>query len=248
MRYNQGPPNISLPPLPPTVRNVLIGAGVLYAIELFVNLSVPTLVQSLAWLPFGHGFQIYQPFTRYLVQGADPFSFLLSLLVLYFFLPLVLSQFKGKKLWTVIGSAVLGSLLFGIVTDGLGLLRPVNPLSPHISGAWGWTTLSTACVALFGLLRPKATVNLFFVLPVQAGVFAWGTGVIALLFFLYAPTLGTGQHLGTWLGLMAWWYGLGPGSTRRKLKSKGRKLEKDLRRFKVLEGGQKDGKKDDWVN
>ena len=248
MRYNQRPPNFSLPPLPAAVRNVLIGAGVLYAVELFANLSQPDLVRSLAWLPFGYGFQWHQPFTRYLVQGGDPFSFLLSLLVLYFFLPLVWTQFKGQRLWVILGSVFLGSLFFGLITDGLGILRATNPLRPGASGAWGWTTLSTACVALFGLLKPKATVNLFFVLPVQAGIFAWGTGIIWLLYFLYTPSLGTGQHLGAWLGLMAWWYGFGPGSKTRRLKAKGRKLEKDLRRFKVLEGGQSDNNKDDWVN
>ena len=248
MRYNQGSPNFSLPPLTPTVRNVLIGAVVLYAVELFVNNSAPGFVRSLAWLPFGYGFQIHQPFTRYLVQGGHPVSFLLSLIVLFFFLPMVLNHFKGRQLWIVIGSAVVGSLIFGIVTDGLGVLRPVNPLSPQASGAWGWTTLSTACVAVFGLIKPKAVVRLFAIIPIEAGVFAWGTGLIALLFFLYAPTLGTGQHLGTWLGLMAWWFGFGPGSTRRKLKAKGRKLERDLKRFTILEGGQQNGNKDDWVN
>jgi len=69
-----------------------------------------------------------------------------------------------------------------------------------------------------------------------------------LLFFLYSPNLGTAQHLGSWLGLMVWWFGTGPGSRGRKLKAKGRKVEKDLKRFKVLEGGQNQDNKGDWVN
>lgn len=240
MRNKQGPPNFNLPRLSSDIRNVLIGAGVLFALELVLKLSQPELVLQLAWHPIGRGFHWYQPLSHYLVQGSSPFSFLLSLLVLYFFLPIILESYKKGKWLPILGSVVLGSWVFGFVTDVSGLLGSTP--------AWGWTTISTACVALFGLLRPKAVVNLFFILPVQASVFAWGTGVIALLFFLSAPSLETSQHLGSWLGLIAWWFGIGPGSRIRKLKAKAKKIEKDLHRFTVLDGGQSDQNRDDWVN
>lgn len=240
MRYNQRPPQFNLPPLSPKVRNVLIGALALFVAELVLNLVNPSIVRSLAWQPFGNGFQWYQPFTRYLVQGAQPISFILSLLVLYFFLPMIFEKYRRGTWYPILASVVLGSIAFGMTMNLVGLLKP--------GAAWGWTSISTCCVALFGLIRPKAVVNLFFVLPVQASIFAWGTGLITGLLFLAAPSLGSAQHFGSWLGLMGWWYGMGPGSKARKLKGKARKIEKDLSRFTVLDGGQSDSNRDDWVN
>ena len=95
---------------------------------------------------------------------------------------------------------------------------------------------------------PQSRGQSLFVLPVQASIFAWGTGLITGLLFLAAPSLGSAQHFGSWLGLMGWWYGMGPGSKARKLKGKARKIEKDLSRFTVLDGGQSDSNRDDWVN
>lgn len=240
MRYSQRPPQPILPPLSPKVRNVLIGALALFVAELVLNLVNPGITRALEWQSLGDGFQWYQPLTRYLVQGASPISFVLSLLVLYFFLPMVFEKYRRGAWYPILVSVVAGSIAFGGIADAVGLLKPGN--------AFGWTSISTCCVALFGLIRPKAVVNLFFVLPVRASIFAWGTGLITGLFFLSQPSLGTAQHFGSWLGLMGWWYGLGPGSRNRKLKTKARKIEKDLSRFTVLDGGQSDSNRDDWVN
>jgi hypothetical protein len=236
-----GPPQYALPPLSPVVRNILIGACALFVLELVLNLVQPELVASLAWYPLGNGFMLFQPLTRYLVQGPQPLGFLLSLMVLYFFLPMVFDQF-GKGKWVpILVFSWAGSVALGLLADITGFLASTGP-------AFGWSTLGTACVALFGLTRPKAVVNLFFVLPIKAGIFAWGTGLIALLYTLVSRDLNTIQHLGTWCGLMAWWFGFGPGSRRRKLKAKARKIEKDLKRFTVLDGGQEDSNRGDWVN
>ena len=149
----------------------------------------------------------------------------------------------------ILGAALLGSGILGLTLDAVGLLGAANRLSASASTAAGWASLCTALIALFGLISPNAVVQLFFVLPVRASVFTWGSGVVALLYFLSSPQLGTAEHLGTWGGVVGWWFLLGPGSRNRKLKAKARKIERDLQRFNVLDGGRSDeSNRDDWVN
>jgi len=249
MSYRTGSQSFSLPPLEPAVRNILIGAVGLYIIELIVQSTQPGLIDALIWHRLGTGFEWYQPATRYLVQNTQPLSFLLALLVLYFFLPTIYRRFNRQQWIQILGAALFGSAVLGLALDGVGLLRAVSPLNPSGGTAAGWSTLCTALIAIFGLINPNAVVNLFFVLPVRASLFTWGSGVVALLYFLYSPQLGTAEHLGTWLSVIGWWFLIGPGSRTRKLKAKSRKIERDLQRFNVLDGGRSEDKnRDDWVN
>ena len=70
------------------MQRILMGLFGLYVIELMAsNIGLP--VGALAWRPVGMGFSPHQLLTRFLVQGNSVFSVLISLLVLYFFLPAI---------------------------------------------------------------------------------------------------------------------------------------------------------------
>lgn len=225
---------MGLPPLSDFLRNLLIGLFVLYALELACRNILGLPVDALVWWPLGSGaFELWQPLSRYLVQGNDLLDVLLAALVLYFFLPAITDRFRTRQLGEVVAAAALGGTALALLLDLLfGLGRP----------ALGWQALTMVPVVLFGLSMPRATVRLFFVLPVPASVFAWGTGAIASLALLAAPGLYTADYLGAWLGVLGWWYGFGPGARRRLLQRKKRSVERELRRFQVLEGGKSDRK------
>jgi hypothetical protein len=93
---------------------------------------------------------------------------------------------------------------------------------------------------------PNGIIQLFFVLPVRAIWFVWGSIAIAGLSFLAAPTLATADAVGAWLGVMGWYHYLGPGRRRRELTRQAAGIERELLRFQVLEGGKDDP--DEWIH
>ena len=107
---------------------------------------------------------------------------------------------------------------------------------------------------MFGLTMASRTIYLFFVIPVNGRFLLWMTAVVSGLVF--ALSLGTGdiggaEPLGTWLGTYGWWQLRGPGARRRELKRKAASIERQLRRFEVIEGGKGQGdqdNRDEWVN
>lgn len=212
------------------MRNLFIALIGLYAVELALRNVVGLPVDQLAWLPFPD-FAIYQPFTRYLVQGNSVVSVLIGLVVLYFFLPQLESAYSRRQQLELVGFAAVGGTVFAGALDLLGILR-----TP--AAAFGWDGLVTIAVVLFGLTSPKAVIYLFFVLPVRASVFVWGTGLLAFLFLLAVPALDTADYLGVWLGVMAWWRWRGPEARKRELRNKAKDIERELRNFEVLEGGR----------
>ena len=52
--------------------------------------------------------------------------------------------------------------------------------------------------------------------------------------------------MGVWLGVMGWYYYLGPGARRRQLTRQATRIERELSRFRVIDGGKTDP--DDWVH
>lgn len=221
-------------------RNLLIGLLVLYVVEL----SMPYLgieLGFLAWQPLAVGFEWWQPVTHFFVHARpDVFGVLLSLVVLYFFLPAV-----GEVLdWDAVGQAVIagavGGTLVPFALDASGLLS--------MQPAGGWHNLALTLPVLFGLARPDRQI-LILVFPAPAQVFVWGSLVIALLSSLTAPSLSTTEMLGVWLGTFGWWHLAGPGRRRRNLRRMGANLEREVR-FTVLEGGRSnDGdNRDDTVH
>lgn len=247
MSAGRGQPTgpIALPPLEPWLRNLLVGLFGLYVVELILrNVGVP--VYALAWAPFDKGFSVWQPATRFVVQGDDSgaaFSVLVGLLVLYFMLPAVEQLMAWAQVRSAVVFGAVGGTAFALALDAVGLIPG--------GGTMGWTLAITSLIVLFGLAMPQGTVQLFFVLPVTGQVIVWGTLALSLVFFLLGRSLGTAEALGTWIGVYSWWHLLGPGARRRQLLNKASSIEKELRRFEVIEGGRDDpqgGQRDDWIH
>ena len=221
-------------------RNLLIFLLALYVVELLLPYAG---INSgfMLWQPLAGGFEWWQLLSRFFVHAnADVFSVVLSLVVLYFFLPAV-----GEVLdWDSVGraivvAAVVGTLLpFGM--DAAGLLDGVP--------TGGWENLVLALPVLFGIARPERQI-LIFVFPAPAKVFVWGSLALAALSLLATQTLGTAEMLGVWLGTFGWWHLMGPGRRKRDLRRKGASIERELR-LTVLEGGRSnDGdNRDDTVH
>ncbi len=220
-----------LPPLTPSVRSLLIGLFALYVLELAARNVLGLPVDALAW--FGRldpNSAPWQPLTRFLVQGNDVLNVVFGGLAWYFFLPPVEADRSTRQIAESIAAAAIGGTVLAGAIDlvfGLGGV------------AHGWLPLTLAPLVLFSLARPDAQIRLMFVLPVPAQVFAWGSGALALLGLLASPGMGSADWFGAWLGVVGWWYLRGPGSRRLRLLRQKRKVERDLRRFEVIEGGKK---------
>jgi hypothetical protein len=221
---------LGLPPLPRWGSRLLMGLATLWIAELLAaNFLHLPLYDWFVWRSFGHGFGTSQLLTRYFVQGNDVTGVVFSGLALFFALPLI-DGFLTRRQTAWAGAAVvIGGSAVGMALDAIGI----------VGGAGlGWSVFATAAFTIIGLANPDREIRLFFVLPVKGILFAYGAGVLAVLFILAWRSLTAADHLGAWAGVMAWWYLVGPGSRRRKLISKSRKIERDLARFQVLQGGR----------
>ncbi|MBT3219389.1 MAG: hypothetical protein HN348_09885 [Proteobacteria bacterium] len=229
-----------LPPLSSWLRNLLIILFVMYVAELLLR-NAGYSVGALEWKTFGHGFSLYALATRYFIVGRNAFSFVISLVVLYFFLPTVLQLFSRRQLSWAIGCGAIAGTLLGLGLDAIGLLHPTSTM--------GWSALVMALVLLFGLGAPNRTVHLFFAIPITASWFVWFVLVFAVLGLVFGRTLSSAEQMGTWLGVMGWYYMVGPGARRRHLRQQASHIEDELRRFTVIEGGRSDNRPpDDWVH
>jgi hypothetical protein len=249
-----GDPSVQfvLPSLEPWHRWLLGGLFGAYVLELVLhNLGVP-VYDWLPWLTFGEGFAPWQVVTRFLVQGATQravIGVMLSLMVMYFFLPTIESLVSRKQMGAAVLCGALGGTLLPLAVDATGLLGP--------SATLGWRSLVFVLPALLGLARPEATI-LLLVFPAKAKWVLWGELVLLLLFLLVERSLETFSGLGVWLGVVGWWHLLGPGARRRQLAGKAAGIENELRNLRVIDGGK--GKKgpgpgpqgrqgrDDWVH
>jgi hypothetical protein len=222
-------PSFALPTLAPWHRWVLGTLFGLFVAELVLRNTGLPLYEWLPWRSFGAGFAPWQPVTRFVVQGPDVLGVAFALLLLYFFLPLMDELLSRRQLGAALGAAAVGGTALPMLLDGLGLLAP--------SMALGWAPLAYALPLLLGLVRPDAQILLVF-LPVRASWILWGTLVFAVLQVLVGRSLDSLQTLGVWLGVYAWFHGLGPGRHARVLRARGRRVEAELRKFEVLEGGK----------
>ncbi len=214
----------------------------LFVVELVAKNAGAPLYQWLAWRSFGAGFAGWQPLTRFFVQGDNRdavLSVAFSLLLLYFFLPLMETLTDRRTLAKAVGFGALGGTVLPLLADATGLLGP--------SMALGWRPLAFALPPLLGLLRPDQQI-LLIVLPVRASWILWGTLVLALLNVLAERSLDSFQEVGVWLGVFGWYHLLGPGRRQRNLRTRGASVEKELRRFEVIEGGRRPNRPDDLVH
>lgn len=234
-----------MPTLAPWMKQTLIGLFALYVAEL-LGWALKLPLDALVWHPLGTGFNPVQMASRFLIQGPNNvFVVLVSLLMLYFFLP-AMSQTVTR---TQLGQALASGALFGT------LLPLALDLTGFGSGmVMGWGSITICMVVLFGLARPNDSINLYFLFPIRGIHFVWGSLGFALLMFLSASatggTMAAAQTLGMWVGAWAWWNYRGPGRRRTDLKRSARTIEKELKRFQVIEGGRVRGNRpgDDTIH
>jgi hypothetical protein len=239
---------MQFPRLAPWMRNLLIGLFALYVVELVLaNLRVP--VDALRLYPFAHGFEAWQPITRFLVQGREgAVGVLFSIVVLYFFLP-VLSTLLDRRQWA---EALLST---AVAATAIPMLADVTGAFPPALRT-GWAVLMPAVVVVFGLAQPNATVLAMFVIPIQASFFVWASLFLSVFFLLVSPSTASLEPVAAWIGIVAWWSLRGPGRRRRVLLAQADRLETEIRKFTVLEGGRSErpqgrpqGRQDDdWIH
>lgn len=217
----------------PLVRNVLVGLFAIYVVQLVVGEPFQALF---AWQPFGPAFRPWQVATAFLL-GMEPVSTVFTWITLYFFLPLLERTVGLRRL----GWATLFIWFFAVVCTFLGLALGLR------DGIFvGAGPILVAYSGLFGFLLPELQFLLFFVVPVKAKWIGWGSGLLAFLYAIYAPSNVTALAFTAWVG--AWlWSGWHTGGFRRmRLQAQRRKVERQISRLEVIEGGK--AKTEDWIN
>ncbi|MBX2803998.1 MAG: hypothetical protein KTR31_40350 [Myxococcales bacterium] len=227
-------------------RTLLIALVVAYVVELVLfNVDVP-IYALLPWHAPSQGFAFWQLVTRFVVQGNQVIGVVMSLLVLYLFLPSVETIISKENLGQAVLAGAAGGTLLPFLLDMSGMLSDAAPLL-------GWSPLLLVLFAIVGIARPDSDILLMFVLPVKARIFLWGSLAFALIFVLASQgSRPSFEMLGVWIGSVGWWHWLGPGRARRELIQQAAGIERELRRFEVLEGGRSqegsNGPDDDWVH
>lgn len=239
-------PELRFPTLYPWMRNLLIGLFVLYVVEL-ATFNAGVDVYVLAWKPLAQGFAPWQPLTRFLVQGPSVFSFLMGMLLIYFLLP---------GIWQEVHRDTLRNALIAGAIGGTVLPFCLDLLLADQGAVMGWSTLAYVFLpTVFGLALPTRTIYLMFAIPVNGRLILILTGVFAGLALVMGAgaTLASAEPAGVFGGIVAWWNALGPGARRRELRRKASSIEKELRRFEVIEGGKSGPQgdqngRDEWIH
>lgn len=244
---------IRLPPIPPPVRNILIGLIGLYVVEMVVGYAVPggdIIWQVLPWTPSLDLSLFWQPLTHFLVQHNNVLGVLLGAVVVYFFGDWFLNRFTSRTLLTILGMIVAGCVAVGLLWSGLAVGLSSAGLLPSASWlavpALGWSALISGLVAVWCLDKPQQQGSLMFVVPMKGITMLWILIAITAVFFLVGPTMFSVEPFGAIGGAAAWWYFFGGGARTQRLKKKGKEIERELK-FTVYEGGRQ-GDQDEWIN
>lgn len=212
--------------------------GGLFAIYVVQLLLRGTLEPWLAWQPLGAGFFPWQVFSAFLLNG-EPLNTVFDWMVLFFTIPTLERELGRRRLGNAMMTAWAFAVVAGLVLSAVGA----------VSGIFvGLNPLAWALVALFGFLHPDARIMLFFVIPIRAGVLAWGTGLLTFLYMLYARDLGSTLGFFAWVGVY-FWMRWGDGLFRRlSLRFKRQRAARTVGRLEVFEGGRGRSRDNDWVN
>ena len=232
----RGGGGITTTPLTKRLLTALLGIYILQQIlENWVGLPV---MASLGWRPFNGGFQPWQPFTAFFLNG-DVLRAFFDWLFLFFILPAVESMFSRTRLRQFAMVTYGGSILFGFFLLMVGAV--------HVNGVWfGIEPFLAGLLVLFGLSRPNATILLFFVIPIRAAWVAWGSGLLCLLYLLSGRDLGSAMWAAGWLSGYLWLRGgIVQGLRRPFLRWKQQQIKRRLNRFDVIEGGRGWGESND---
>ena len=220
---------VGFTPLTKVVLMVLVGLYVLQQLaESWLDLPITRLF---AWWPFGLGFQPWQPFTAFFLNGEVMRAFF-DWLFLFFLLPPIEQMFGRRELARAAISTMLGSILIGLLLVGVGAVTIQRPW-------YGIEPLLAALLVLFGLSRPNAQILLFFVLPVKAAWVAWGSGLLCGLYLLSGRDLASAMWASGWVCGYLWINGgLSKGLKKFLLKWKHRRVQRRLQTFDVIDGGR----------
>ncbi|MFK7930724.1 MAG: hypothetical protein AB8H79_21255 [Myxococcota bacterium] len=257
-RSGPGGVQLALPPLHPWLRNVLLVLAGLWVAEMvLVNfLGMGWLYPLMAWSPSVSGVELgdlWQPITKYVLQGPAVFAVLLNLLMVYFFLPYTVDRFVQRDLIQVAVAVIAGCFTAGWLWAALSWVA--LSVGMPVASAWmggtamGLSPFIMAMIALFALANPDRDINLFFVVAVKGKWLLWLELGFLVIGFLAAPGTDSFEEFGAFGFIVGWWHLMGPGAQRRRFKQTGKKIEKELK-FKVYKGGRQGGQGDgdEWIN
>jgi hypothetical protein len=230
---------MQLPRLEPWMIRLLAGLFGLYVLELVAR-NAGLDLYGLAWRPLAHGFAPWQLVTHYALQGSQDgavTSVLFGLLMLYFALPAVDATVERGVWLRTLGAGAAAGVVLGLLTDAVGLAG--------VAPTMGWLPLTVGLFVMFGLALPQGIVKLFFVLDIPARWLVWMSLAFLALRMVVAPSLGAAEGLGVWIGVYGYWNLRGPGARRRNLQQRKQSIERELRRFEVVEGGRSSNRPDD---
>lgn len=222
-------------PPPPFTKKLMIGTLILAIIEVIVEQWVGFPLQEImVWRSFGSGFQPWQIFGSFLYLAQSPIQILLDILMIYFFVPPIQRKFGRKGVLRLAGFTVAISSVFALSMDLIGAV--------NTGLFFGIGPLLTAMFVVFGLSNPQARILLLFIIPIQASWIAWGSGLLAFLYFIMTRDLNSALWLGGWIAGFAFMNSQKFNKYRsKKIKAQHLATQERVRsKFKVYKGGKDD--------
>lgn len=226
--------------LTPLIRVLLPVLFVLYVVDLALS---GLITRWIAWAPLASGsFGPWQVLTTWFSGVGDPGNELLSLLGLFFLLPMAERLYPGWSLlrvWMGAWGSVCVVVFLGILST---LIRDVGVPSALPAAL-------TFLMAIVGFRMANAQFLFMFVIPVKAVWLAWFDGLLAALFVLAYRDSSSLSMLAAWgfAYVITHIGGLDGGFIRRiRLQLKRQRISRSGGKFTVIDGGK--GKPSDWVN
>jgi len=221
-------------------KRLLLLYGIIYVLELLFEhwFKIP-LVSLLFLYPFSNpDFHMWQIFSHpFIHDPRSPLSFLISLIVFYFFIAPVENYFGPKRFIIFFYTSALGGFLCGFALSGVGGFNaPFSGMMPSL----------LSLIVTFGFLNPEATILLMFVLPIKAKYLSYGTIIVSSLTFLAKANPYGAYHLGGILFGYLYFKGFGNllNTNVLYLKYLEWQLKKRRSRFTVIDGYKGKGDKD----
>ncbi len=251
-------------PPPRDLAAILAVLFVTYTLQFFAATAlVPALLRLTPLVLRGFVWQLATyPFAGY---GPASLWFLFELLILYWFGRDVFLGLGRRRFWQLIAWAAIGAAVVAVATlalatllanrsEGLGLAFPPGGHFPLLQGQ---RVLLAIFIAAFATANRRATILLFFVLPIEA---RWFLGIEIL--FAFVGFLQTGDFAG-FLGIctavgLAFLYvrdgGIGRGLRQTRLRLERRFIQYRLDRLKkrrglrVVPGDRGDVRRGPWTH
>jgi hypothetical protein len=206
--------------LPPRDLLVLLGVLLLtFSLGFFAATAAIPVLLGLTPLVWQRGF-LWQLITYPFVgNGQAGFFFLLELLVLFWFGRDVRLDLGRRRFWRLLLTVSLLAAVVAVAVYGLTGLGAAPFLLMQ-----GQRMLLAILVAAFATLHSRATILLFFILPIEA---RWFLGLEILIAFLgFLPTHDLAGFVGICTAVGATWLTLAPGGPRRRLRDLRLRMER----------------------